>query len=344
MPAKKSAVRRGPRGAARVSFSTKVAGWKSLVLESDRLRVTTLPEYGGWIVSILYRPRDVEMLYRTPRGLISRDDLPVVTDPLGGFRAYSPGGWPELFPHGSAATEIAGVRMPFHGEAVSRAWHCEVLKAPRGEAAARLWVDCHLLPLRLERVMRVRAGSATLTLEETVTNRSGLPIDFMWGHHPYYGRPVLDAGSRIFAPAAKSLTTDYQPAGWPLHNGADLSLCPAERAGTGEMFYLTDLAEGWYALVNGRERLGLAMSWDKDVFPFVWIWREANKNVNYPYFGDAYTVAIEPFSSLPGARERGERLLKLPGGGRLATRLCFTAFDGLGEVTGVSPDGRVTGD
>ena len=343
MPGKKIKEAAKAKSFARASFSTKVAGWKALVLENELLKVTALPECGGWILSIGYQPREAELLYRTPRGLIAKDDQPVVTDPLYGFRARSMGGWPELFPHGSAPTEIAGVKMPMHGEAVNRAWRCEVLKAPRGEAAARLSLNCHLLPLRLERVMRVRAGSATLTLEETVTNRSGLAVDFMWGHHPYYGKPVLDAGSRIFAPAKMSLTTDYRPAGWPVHEGADLSLCPAEGAGTGEMFYLADLAAGWYALVNQQQKLGLAMSWDKEVFPFIWIWREANKNASYPYFGGAYTVAIEPFSSLPGARERKERLLKLAGGASLSTKLCFTAFEGLAEVTGVSPEGEVKG-
>ena len=128
-----------------------------------------------------------------------------------------------------------------------------------------------------------------------------------------------------------------------MHEGTDLSLCPAEGAGTGEMFYLADLSDGWYALVNPKGKLGLAMSWDREVFPYVWIWREANKSVNYPYFGGAYTVAIEPFSSLPGARERKERLLKLAGGASLSTKLCFTAFHGLAEVTGVSPEGKVAG-
>lgn len=109
------------------------------------------------------------------------------------------------------------------------------------------------------------------------------------------------------------------------------------------MFYISDFSSGWYALVNQADKLGLAMSWDRTVFPYVWVWREANANMNYPYFGGAYTVAIEPFSNLPGARDRGERLLNLDGGGSLSTKLCLSAFHGLKDVTGVSDSGVVSG-
>jgi hypothetical protein len=341
---RKTAARAGKTKAfARAGITTRPDGWKQLTVESERLAVAVLPEYGGWILSAVYKPRGVELLWQCPRGVPAKDDPPVVTDPLSAYRARSPGGWPELFPHGSAPAEALGARLPFHGEVVNRAWRAEVLKARGPEAVARMSVDCHLLPLRLERVLRVAAGSATFVLEETATNYSDLPVDFMWGHHPIYGKPLLDAGTRIFAPAARSLTGDYRPAGWPVHEGRDLSVCPGEGAGSGEMFYAEGLSAGWYALVNAKLRLGVAMSWDPEVFPLLWIWREANSSKGYPYFGQAYALAIEPFSSLPGARERGERLLHLDGGKSMSTRLAFTAFEGLSEVTGVSPDGEVSG-
>jgi len=344
MPRKNQAVKQ-PRAAkplARASFG-ELAGWKTLVVESEKLAVTVLPEYGGWILSCFYKPRGVELLQRSPRGVLPKDDPPVVTDPLFAYRARSPGGWPELFPHGSSPVEACGVKLPFHGEVVNRAWGAEIVKPRGAEAVARMAVDCHLMPLRLERTLRVAAGSATFVLEETATNCSALPMDFMWGHHPIFGKPLLAEGARIFAPAARSLTGEYAPAGWPAHQGKDLSLCPAEGAGTGEMFYLDGLREGWYALVNPKERLGAAMAWDREVFPYVWIWREAGSSKGYPYFGRAYAVAIEPFSSLPGARERGERLLHLEGGASLSTRLVLTGFEGLAEVTGVGADGEVRG-
>ncbi len=325
------------------TYSTERAGWRELVIENDLLRVTSLPGYGGWILSAFFKPRGVEILCQAPRGVIHKDDSPVVTDPLYLYRARSPGGWPEIFPHGSAPTQVGEVTMPFHGEAVNRAWNCEVLESGGEEAIARLTLECHLMPLRIERVMRMSADRAALVLEETATNYSGEPVDFMWGHHPIFGPPLMAGGTKIFAPAARSLTTDREPAGWPEHDGQDLSLCPPEGAGTSEMFYLDQLKAGWAAIVNRELKLGAALAWDLETFPFAWIWRECGGATGYPAHGRTYGVAIEPFSSLPGARERGERLLHLAGGESLATRLVFSAFEGLTDVTGVSPQGEVAG-
>ena len=154
---------------ARASFGT-LKGWKTLVVESDKLSVTVLPEYGGWILSCFYKPRNVELLQSSPRGLLAKDDPPVVSDPLFAYRDRSPGGWPELFPHGSGPTEAYGAKLPFHGEVVNRQWRAEIARARGGEAVAKMSVDCHLMPLRLERTLRVAAGSASFILEETANN------------------------------------------------------------------------------------------------------------------------------------------------------------------------------
>jgi galactose mutarotase-like enzyme len=327
---------------ARATYDSSVAGWQALVLENEFLRVTTLPGYGGWILSAVFKPRETEILWQAPRGVVAREDTPVVPDPLYLYKARSPGGWPEIFPHGSGPVEVGGVTMPFHGEAVNRAWNCEVLTAAGDSAAARLSLECHLMPLRLERVMRLDAGRGALILEETATNCSGEPVDFMWGHHPIFGKPLLAEGTRIFAPTERTLDDDFAPGGWPERDGRDMSLAPSELSRVNDMFYLTELDAGWAAINNPELKLGAALSWDLEVFPFVWIWRDAGFSRGYPYFGRAYTTALEPFSSLPGARQRGERLLELAGGESLSTRLILSVFEGLTEVTDVTPEGQVS--
>ena len=328
-------------GAAKASYS-QLKGWKTLTLENELLSVTVLPEYGGWIYSVFHKGRQVELLWQCPRGLRAKDDPVLAPDPLLAYAARTLGAWPEIFPHGSGPAEANGVKLPMHGEVVHRAWEHGIIKARGIEAAAHMGVQCHLMPLRLERVLRVVAGRAVFELEETVTNYARVPADFMWGHHPLFGKPLLSASSRIMAPAARWLDDDaFKPTPWPVHEGRDQAACPAEGAETGQMFYLDSLSAGWIALVNPVEKLGAALSWDPAVFPCVWIWREANSSKRYPYFGTAYAAALEPFSNLPGARTRGEKLLHLEPGASLTTRLCLTAFEGLTDVTHVSADGEV---
>ena len=120
MPSAKTASRRR-HAVARARFR-ELNGWRALVLENESLAVTVLPEYGGWIYSVFYKVRGVELLWQCPRGLSRRDDPPVVTDPLAAYRARTLGAWPELFPHGGGPVAIEGVTLPMHGEVVNRSW------------------------------------------------------------------------------------------------------------------------------------------------------------------------------------------------------------------------------
>jgi hypothetical protein len=336
--------KRPDRPYARAAMKT-LNGWKAMILENETLAVTVLPEYGGWIYSVFYKPRAVELLWQCPRGLCRRNDPPVITDPLFAYRARTLGAWPEIFPHGSSPTEACGTTLPMHGETALRAWDFQSPIRSKRTAVGRMRVECHLMPLRLERTLKVTAGLPVFTLEETVTNYSGAPVDFMWGHHPLFGKPLLSEQARISSPAGHWLAEPTAaPTPWPRQGDLDKRVCPREGAGTAEMFYLDALAAGWTALTNPVANLGVALSWDTAVFPYVWIWREANSSQGYPYFGRAYAVAIEPFSSLPGARERGGRLLHLEPYATLTTRLNLTAFQGLSEVTDVSPEGVVSGE
>jgi len=36
---------------------------------------------------------------------------------------------------------------------------------------------------------------------------------------------------------------------------------------------LGNLEDSWYAVTNLDKKIGFGMSWDKKVFPFLWIWR-----------------------------------------------------------------------
>ncbi|MCX7590924.1 MAG: DUF4432 family protein, partial [Kiritimatiellae bacterium] len=273
-------------------------GWQALTLENEQLAVTVLPEYGGWLWSVMYKPRKIELLWQCPRGVPARNDPPVVPDPLYAYRARTLGAWPEIFPHGSGPVEVAGTKLPMHGEVTLRAWETEVQRAKGRDAVVRMWVECHLLPLRLDRTLSVASDGAVLRLQEEVTNYSALPVDFMWGHHPLFGKPLLSGQSRIVAPAGCWLDdAEFKPHPWPGAGDADKSVCPPEGAERGEMFYLDKLTSGWCALVNPAEKLAVALTWDTNVFQYVWVWREANSSKGYPYFGRAYAVAIEPFSS-----------------------------------------------
>ena len=82
---------------------------RALILENRRLRAVVLPEYGGRIWSIRYKPLDRELLWKSPRIPAHRPAFGAVYDDV-----WS-GGWDEVFPN-DAPGVIHGERYPDHGE------------------------------------------------------------------------------------------------------------------------------------------------------------------------------------------------------------------------------------
>ena len=68
------------------------------------------------------------------------------------------------------------------------------------------------------------------------------------------------------------------------------------------MAYLTDFASehGWYGITNTELGLGVGLVWPKAVFPYAWFWQEMHASPGFPWYGEVYVMAIEPFSSMPG--------------------------------------------
>jgi len=317
------------------------SGHDLLHLTSEDLSVEVLPGKGGDIVSIRWRPLDLNVLWETPWGLRPPAALPASPDSQVAFLESYPGGWQTLFPNGGTATMEQGVELPFHGEATAVAWDWE----PRdllGGAAVELWTCLVRSPFRLRRLIEV--VGATVTVTEHITNESGVSQQAMWSHHPAFGAPFLDAscvlrtagGAFLADPDYDTEHGDLTPgarSGWPQVAGraggvVDLSTVPAPDAGVDRFGYLLDLPEPWFALTNPTLDLTVTVRWDGSIFPHAWYWCEAGGTTGFPWHQRAYVLAVEPASSYPGAglqaaRESGTALTFAPG----ETRTAFVCLE-----------------
>lgn len=77
----------------------------------------------------------------------------------------------------------------------------------------------------------------------------------------------------------------------------DLRKIPRSDEGYSDMFYLTGLKQGWFALTNCNLGLGVAFVWDKIVFPVIWVWSEFGGSTGYPWYSHTNALGLEPFSS-----------------------------------------------
>lgn len=320
-------------------------------LDNGAIAVELAPERGAEIRflgpsggdNLLYYDTS-EVPLRASRSIsYGRDDL----DWLSEYR----GGWQELFPNAGAACEVGRVPLPLHGEASTANW--SIVDSGPVHVVLR---TATRLPLTLERRMWLPEGRPVLLIEETATNVSRLPVDFLWGHHPAFdAKPgaLLDLPDSVAqVPADYDLPlNDLRPGSvghWPYvpgKDGTDVDLRVVPPTPRERVVYLAGLAAGWAAMRHPDAGLGVALGWDLDTFPHAWLWTEIGGS-DFPWYGRSRILALEPASSWPNdglvhALSRGQGHHLGPHGTRdtwLAVSL-FTAD--ARAVTGVHRDGRV---
>jgi Domain of unknown function (DUF4432) len=323
---------------------TILNGWRALLLTSDKLEVAVLPDKGADIYAIVDLASGIDPLFKAPWGLQPPGSPPRDGSSGAEFLENYEGSWQELFPNTNDACRYRDSELPFHGEVATRRWSWSVETRDRDAVAVRFAVDCELLPLRLERLMRLPHGERRLVLEESVRNTSGEPAHFVWGHHCVLGAPLVAAGAELRVPCRTIVTIGElwedtarlepgQRSGWPLARGrdggeVDVSRVPGPEAASHDDVYLTGLDGGWAELRNPAVATGFRLDWDPAVFRWVISWQPCGGALAMPLRG-AYGLGIEPWTAggnLAAAMAAGEAI-ELPGGGRLDTTLTASIID-----------------
>lgn len=281
----------------------EIEGWRSLALEGDAVRVTVLPDKGADIVELVDLTTGIDPLFRAPWGLAPPGAPPREGSDDVEFLWNYEGAWQELFPNANDAATYNGDTIPFHGEVATLPWDVQV----EGDAL-RCSVRCRRTPFRLERAIRLEGSG--IVLDETVTNESGSPAHFVWGHHCVLGPPFLEAGCRLHVPGGTLQTTPEvweetarlepgQREPWPharLREGGtvDLSVVPGPDAASHDDVYVDELDGGWAAVENPRLGVAFRLDWDPNVFRWVICWQPYGGARELPLTG-AYALGVEPW-------------------------------------------------
>lgn len=344
----------------RVSDELTFRGLRIMTLENELIKVTVLLDKGADIYEFIYKPLDIDFMWRSPKGVrphANNFDMRPAT--VGPFADYYEGGWQECVPNGGRVCVYKGCEMGLHGEVWGIPWRHEIIEDSPSRVSVRIWCRTPRSPYRLERTMTLVSGEPVLHMDEELTNEGGETLDLMWGHHPAVGPPFLD-GSCVLQCGARTVVVDENvgeasklPPGtrfpFPVgktREGADWDISritPPEDRVT-EMTYLTDLAEPWYAITNRARKVGFGMAFDGGVFRHLWCWQNLGGETGWPFWGRCYVMAIEPFSSIPAiltnAIEAGTQLVIEPGE-TLRAWLRAVAYEGRESVAGIAADGTV---
>ena len=314
-------------------------GLKTVVMENDVIRIEILADKGTDIVEFLYKPRDLDFMWRSPVPMYNRTPfIETVAGKSGNFLDYYPGGWQEIFPNGGSCCEYKNAMLGVHGEVALIPWNFKVLEDTQEKVSIIFSVRTYRTPFILEKTITLEKGSPRVDIEEKVTNTAEEEMDFMWGHHPAFGKPFISpaaiirvkgATMRVVPGDSKSFSELKQgTTRWPMAEGksgkpVDMSVCPSESDKVSDMIFLSDLQEGRYDIYNEELKTGFFMEFPLSVFRYLWFWRVAKGSFNYPWYGRTYNIALEPFSSLPLLSEAVKRndQLKLDAGKSIGVTL-----------------------
>ncbi|HSB08329.1 MAG TPA: aldose 1-epimerase [Blastocatellia bacterium] len=340
-----------------------LAGYRCVVLENEKLRVTVIADKGADIYEFLYKPRDIDFMWRSWVGLRERSHF-VPTSAraaAGAHMDYYEGGWQELFPNCGGLSLHQGAEIGQHGEVLLLPWRYAILKDEPDQIEVRFDVRTVRTPFHLTKTLSLRRNEAVLRIHERVTNESGQEVDFTWGHHPALGWPFIDESCRVDLPACRIRTElDFIPAtsrlapnqttDWPNAEGVDgglvdLSRIPGPDVAASDMVFLEGITDGWFAVTNTALRVGFALRYPADVFKQLWYWQVYRGGRDYPWWHATYNIALEPCATLPvlsHAAARGEALA-LKAGESCEADLAAIAFEGLERVSAVDDRGVVKG-
>lgn len=291
-------------------------GHRLVVVENELLRVGVLASKGADIIEFRYKPLDLDVLWHAPQPVLPPGEtVATVARAQGAFLDHYSGGWQEILPSAGPAARYRGAELGQHGEAALLPWDVRVLDDRPERVEVEFSVETLRTPFRLERRMALESGAAVLQLRERLVNLGEEELAFAWGHHPAFGPPFLEAGCSIDMPGCEVVAPECaaglerrwalaEPGRYPCLKRAGggvgrVDEVPGKEAGTEDVVLFSKLEEGWCALRNPRLQLAVRLAWDPRIYPYVWCWQVYGGSRGYPYYGRAYTVALEPFNCPP---------------------------------------------
>ncbi len=324
----------------RASLDGHYKGMKTLVLENELIRMVALVDKGSDIIELTYKPKNVDILWHSPPGyrLPSESNGLLATSETGFLDCYG-GGWQDALPTiGSGPTDLHGARFGLHGETSLLPWKARV-EEDGASARAFLSVTGMRYPYLLEKEIELMKGENKISIKEKLTNTSKQKLEFYWIQHPSFGEPFLASGCVLELPPESRVLNmaSINPHGrvaegefdWPVVEAKEggplnLSIIPSKSLVAEETTFMR-VKQGWYSLASPATGLRFRFEWDVSTFPWVWFWQ--NYGIpDYPYYGDAWNVAVEPATSLPTilGKEAERDALVLEGGQSRTTGMTVT--------------------
>jgi len=334
-------------------------GYRALVMENEKIRVSIYLDKGSDIYEFLYKPTDTDFMWRSPIKIDANVKAPVTKEhSKGSFLDIYEGGWQDMLPSIGAPTNYKNMDLGTHGELFTLPFEYDVLEDDPEKVSLKLYTRMKRSPLFVEKQISLEGNNSFIKIDQTITNEADEEFKFSWGQHPAIGMPFLDGNCVIDVPPAKKAKT-YQASlspnqiispdmefRWPnieADNGntIDLSKIMPPESKTAFITYLEEISEGWYGITNLKSGLGFGMVWDRSVFKHLWMWCVYRGAYGFPWYGRTYNIALEPWSSLPDNFDevlKNNDYLSLGTGKSLSTSYSAVVYKSEKRIKGFNKD------
>lgn len=338
-------------------------GILSVLIQNEFLQILVHPEKGSEISQFLYKPLDIDFLWRNPNKLHNPSQFtPAAGNDTSSFLDHWSGAWFEALPNGGPDCDYKGAHLGFFAETVNIPWQHKILRDDKECVQLALWVHTYRTPFILRKTLTLKSGIAALFIEEQLTNDSPEDLEYVWVHHPVIGSPFLDDSCRITCPDCKTIVwkdedgPDYrmklhQEGKWPFVQGIkgqqiDLRKVLSPNAKSLDNVYLTDFAQPWISVTNTSKQLGFGFAFDPLMWKYILLWQGFGGGIGYPWYHRTYHMGIEPWSSYQCAglenAIQNKTARKLKAGASVKTWLTAVAYESKDEINHISQAGEVT--
>jgi hypothetical protein len=302
-------------------------------LESEAVRVQFLPGTGAKMASLVYKPRDFELMVQASGEQYLRQPFD------GDYVSGECTGFDDMFPTIDLCYydrfPWQGIKMADHGEVWSLPWQHET-----DGKRLHFAVNGVRFPYKLEKWVSFKTDTV-LHLDYRLTNLSPFDLDFVWAAHMMIN---IEEDAELMLPdGVKSIIGTFDISGgfgnygdeydWPvgtLPDGTrkDFRVLEPRSAKAAYKYYVKgSLPEGWCDVKYHRSAFSLALSFPVEQVPYLGVLP------NEGGWRDHYNIFLEPctasFDRPDVARYRGEGAT-LPGGSTYEWHLDIALTEGVG--------------
>lgn len=273
------------------SYNDTYKGLRAYYLENETLKLIVLPDLGGKIASLIFKPQNFEVFFQPADGNYK------LAEYGGDFSQYDTSGADEMYPTIDSClypdTGYEGKLLPDHGELWSLPWL--VAKSDTNLYMAR---DGVTLPYRFTKVITLSGNR--VHMEYTITNKGNQPLFGLWAFH---GLVACDESTHFDIPNCRNVITVHNSEilglkesehSYPVTVDQDgneyiLSRVAPRSSNKTEKFYVAGAVKtGKAALTLNQGRLLYQLRFPSSKVPYLGVW------INEGGFKGEYNCALEP--------------------------------------------------